>query len=123
MSVPQPVESAPTVAPYHPPPSYPPPTYRSAQALDSRAVIALVLAILGLVLGLPLGIPGMALGAVAYFMGKSAARRIQASAGGLSGRNTAMFAWVLGIVATAAGAVVSLIWLVIFLVLLSTPAT
>jgi hypothetical protein len=33
-----------------------------------------------------------------------------------------MFAWVLGIVATAAGAVVSLIWLVVYLVLISTPA-
>lgn len=122
MSVPQPVESPPAIAPYHPPPSYPPPAYRSAQALDNRAVVALVLAILGLVLGLPLGIPGMVLGAVAYFMGKSAARRIQASAGALGGRNSAMFAWVLGIVATAAGAVVSLIWLVVFLVLISTPA-
>lgn len=122
MSLPQPVESPPTIAPYHPPPSYPPPTYRSAQALDSRAIVALVLAILGLVLGLPLGIPGMVLGAIAYFMGKAAARRIQASAGGLGGRNTAVFAWVLGIVATAAGAVVSLIWLVIYLVLISTPA-
>lgn len=121
MSVPQPVESPPAIAPYHPPPSYPPPAHRSAQALDNRAVVALVLAILGLVLGLPLGIPGMVLGAVAYFMGKSAARRIQASAGDLGGRNSAMFAWVLGIVATAAGAVVSLIWLVVFLVLISTP--
>ena len=122
MSVPQPVESPPTVAPYHPPPSYPPPAYRSTQALDSRAVIALVLAILGLVLGLPLGLPGMVLGAVAYFMGRSAARRIQASVGALGGRSVAIFAWVLGIVATAAGAVVSLIWLVVFLVLVSTPA-
>lgn len=123
MSVPQPVQSPPpTVAPYHPPPSYPPPAYRSSQALDSRAVVALLLAIFGLVLGLPLGIPGMVLGTVAYFMGKAAVRRIDSSAGALGGRTAAMFAWVLGIVATAAGAVVSLIWLVVILVLISTPA-
>jgi hypothetical protein len=122
VSVPQPVQPPPpTVAPYHPPPSYPPPTYRSAQALDSRAVIALVLAIFGLLVGLPLGIPGMVLGAVAYFMGKSAVRRIEASAGALGGRNAAMFAWILGIVATVVGAVVSLIWLVVILALISTP--
>src|SRR2546426_9782936 len=112
----------PTIAPYHPPPSYPPPTYRSAQTLDSRAVVALILAILGLVLGLPLGIPGMVLGALAYFMGKSAVKRIEASAGALGGRHVAMFAWILGIGATAAGAGVSLIWLVVILVLISTPA-
>ena len=84
--------------------------------------MALLLAILGLVLGLPLGIPGMVLGAVAYFMGKASVRRIESSAGALGGRNSAMFGWVLGIVATAAGAVVSLIWLVVILVLISTPA-
>jgi hypothetical protein len=122
MSVPQPVETPPAIAPYYPPPSYPPPTQRGAQSLDSRAAVALALAVLGLVLGLPLGIPGLVLGAVAYFMGKSAVRRIDASAGALGGRNAAMFAWVLGIVATAAGAVVSLVWLVVILILISTPA-
>ena len=121
MSVTQPVPPPPTVAPYHPPPSYPPPAFRSTQALDSRAVIALVLAILGLVLGLPLGIPGMVLGAVAYFMGRSALKRIEASAGALGGRGLAMFAWILGIIATLAGAIVSLIWLVVILLLISTP--
>jgi hypothetical protein len=122
MSVPQPVDTPPAIAPYHPPPSYPPPTYRSSGALDGRAAVALALAILGLILGLPLGIPGMVLGAVAYFMGKSAVRRIDASAGALGGHNAAMFAWVFGIVATAVGAVVSLVWLVVILILISTPA-
>ncbi len=64
--------------------------------MDSRAVVALVLAIVGLVLGLPLGIPGLICGPIAYFMGKSASGRIDASAGALGGRSLAMSAWVLG---------------------------
>ena len=90
--------------------------------MDSRAVVALVLAIVGLVLGLPLGIPGLICGPIAYFMGKSASGRIDASAGALGGRSLAMSAWVLGIVATAAGAIITLIWLVLVLVMISTPA-
>jgi hypothetical protein len=76
-----------------------------------------------LVLGLPLGVPGLVLGPIAYFMGKSAVNRIAASAGALGGRNIATTAWVVGIIATAAGAIVSLVWLVIFLVSVSTPTT
>lgn len=122
MSLPNPTQSPASVAPYHPPPSYPPPVYGKAQSVDSRAVVALVLAIVGLVLGLPLGVPGLICGPIAYFMGKSATRRIDASAGALGGRSLAMSAWVLGIVATAAGAIITLIWLVLFLVAVSTPA-
>jgi len=123
MSLPNPTQSPAPVVPYHPPPSYPPPVYGGkAQTIDSRAVVALVLAIVGLVLGLPLGIPGLIFGPIAYFMGKSANNRIDASAGALGGRSLAMSAWVLGIVATAAGAVITLIWLVLFLVTISTPA-
>jgi len=114
-------QEAPPIAAYHPPPSYPPPAYSATGALDNRAAIALVLAVLGLVLGLPLGVPGLVLGPIAYFMGKSAVARIDASAGALEGRNFAMTAWILGIVATAAGAVVSLVWLVIILVSVSSP--
>jgi hypothetical protein len=54
-------------------------------------------------------------------MGKSSNRRIDASAGALGGRSLAMSAWVLGIVATGVGAIVTLIWLVLFLVAISTP--
>ena len=123
MSLPNPIQStAPLVAPYHPPPSYPPPAYGRAQSTDGRAVVALVVAIFGLVLGLPLGVPGLVCGPIAYFMGKSANRRIDASGGALGGRSVAMTAWILGILATAAGAVITLIWLVIFLVAVSTPA-
>ena len=122
MSIPNPTQSPAPVVPYHPPPSYPPPVYGRARSVDSRAVVALVLAIVGLVLGLPLGIPGLIFGPIAYFMGKSASRRIDASAGALGGRSLAMSGWVLGIVATAAGAIISLIWLVLFLATISTPA-
>ncbi len=122
MSLPNPTQSPAPVVPYHPPPSYPPPVYGKAPTIDSGAVVALVLAIVGLVLGLPLGIPGLICGPIAYFMGKSANTRIDASAGALGGRSLAMSAWVLGIVATAAGAIITLIWLVLLLVTISTPA-
>ena len=121
MSVPNQVQPPPPIAPYHPPPAYPPPQYRSSQGLDNRAVIALALAIIGLVLGVVLGIPGLICGPIAYFMGRSAARRIEASGGALGGRNLALFGWIFGIVATAVGAVVSLIWLVIYLYSVSGP--
>ena len=84
-------------------------------------MVALVVAIFGLILGLPLGVPGLVCGPIAYFMGKTANRRIDASGGTLGGRSLAMTAWILGIVATAAGAVITLIWLVLFLVAISTP--
>ncbi len=113
----------PVIAPYHPPPSYPPPSYSGSGALDNRAPIALALAVLGLILGLPLGVPGLVFGPIAYFLGKSAVTRIDVSAGALGGRNMATTAWILGMVATAVGAVVSLIWLVVFLVSVSTQTT
>jgi hypothetical protein len=117
-----PVQSPPQIASYYPPPSYPPPSYSATGALDNRAAVALALAIIGLVLGLPLGVPGLVCGPIAYFMGKSAVTRIEASAGALGGRNLAKTASILGIVATAGGAVVSLVWLIFFLVSISTPA-
>jgi hypothetical protein len=121
MSVPSPVQPPAPIAPYHPPPAYPPPQYGSSQGIDNRAVIALALAIIGLVLGVVLGVPGLICGPIAYFMGRSAAGRIEASGGALGGRNLALFGWIFGIVATAVGAVVSLIWLVIYLYSVSGP--
>src|SRR5260370_37546265 len=121
MSLPTPPRAPAPVVPYPPPPSYPPPVYGKAQRIDSRAVVALVLAIVGLVLGLPLGIPGLICGPFAYFTGKSANRRIDASAGALGGRSLAVSAWVLGIVATAAGAIITLIWMGVFLIRVPTP--
>jgi hypothetical protein len=115
------VQPPPTVAPYHPPPSYPPPQQSTRQALDSRAVIALALAIAGLLLGLPLGVPGLICGPIAYFVGKSAINRIDASEGALGGRGIATAAWIFGIVATVVGAVITLVWLVLLLVQVSGP--
>ncbi len=128
MSVQQPVGSPaplpppPGIAPYHPPPSYPPPGYGQSRITPGHAVTSLILAILGILLGLPLGLPGLVLGPVAYFLGKSAVSRIEASGGALAGHSMAVTGWVLGIVATAVGALVSLIWLILFLVTISSSS-
>jgi hypothetical protein len=79
--------------------------------------------VLGILLGLPFGLPGLALGTYGYFMGRSAVSRIDGAAGASGGRSLAVMGWVLGIVATAIGAVVSLAWLVLILVSFSTPQT
>jgi hypothetical protein len=114
-------------------PAPPAPTGRS----EARTIVSLLLAILGLLLamvggllalvavlvqngdllnGLLLGLPAMLVGVVAYFLGKSAVSRINESAATLGGRPTAVAGWVIGAVATAVGATVTLIWIVLFLV-------
>lgn len=74
-------------------------------------------------LGLPFGIPGMVLGTLAYFLGKSAVRRIDASHGALGGRGLAVYAWVFGVIAMAIGSAVTLVWLVVFLVATAQTTT
>jgi hypothetical protein len=111
---------APAVAPWHPPPSYPPPKTR-ASGTDGRAIASLLAAIFGMFLGLPFGIPGMVLGTVAYFLGRSAVRRIDSSQGARGGRSLAVSGWVLGAVAMAIGSAVTLIWIVVLLVVFSQP--
>jgi hypothetical protein len=76
---------------------------------------------MGILLGLPFGLPGLALGPMGYFLGRSAVARIDSAPGTAGGRSLAVTGWVLGIVATAVGAVVSLAWLVLLLVVISTP--
>ena len=111
------------VAQWHPPPSYPPPPQARAQgATDRRAVASLLSAVAGIVLGLPFGIPGMALGALAYFIGKSAVNNIDSSKGAVGGRGMAVTSWVLGAVAMAIGSAVTLVWLVVLLVAVSQSA-
>lgn len=111
---------APTVAPWHPPPAFPPPQQALARgSSDGRATASLLSAIAGLVLGLPFGIPGMALGSLAYFLGKSAVDNIDSSKGSLGGRGRAVTGWVLGAVAMAIGSAVTLVWLVVVLVAIS----
>jgi len=107
---------------WYPPPNYPPPREISPGRTDTRAIASLLASIAGIVLGLPLGIPGMVLGTLAYFLGKSSVSRIDGSRGALGGRSMAVSAWVLGIVAMFIGSVVTLIWLVVFLVAISQPA-
>jgi len=76
-------------------------------------------AIAGIVLGLPFGVPGMVLGTLAYFLGKSAVDNIDSSKGGVGGRGMAVTGWVLGAVSMAIGAAVTLVWLVVVLVAVS----
>jgi len=68
-----------------------------------------------------LGLPGLVLGPIAYFFGKSSQRRIDDSKGELTGRSTAVAGWVIGVVATAFGAIVTLVWLTVLLVALFGP--
>lgn len=108
------------VTPYHAPPSFPPP-FRGTPKLDNKALVSLLVAIAGLILGLPLGLPGLVCGPIAYFMGRSAVARIDESAGALGGRGLAMTAWIMGIVATSVGAVVSVILVVLYLITIAGP--
>lgn len=112
-----PPEPSVVVAPYHPPPSYPPPRPARAGRSETRATLSLIAAAIGILLGLPTGIAGLVLGPIAYFMGKSAVSRIDASEGSLGGRGAAVAGWVMGAVATAIGAIVTLAWFVVVLVL------
>jgi hypothetical protein len=107
---------------WHPPPSYPPPRSRASGSTDGRAIASLITAIFGILLGLPFGLPGMALGTVAYFLGKSAVSRIDSSGGAYGGRSLAVSGWVLGAVAMAIGSAVTLVWLIVVLVAFAQPA-
>ena len=117
------IAPAPDVAPWYPPPSYPPPHVKATGSTDGRAIASLIAAIAGIVLGLPMGIPGMVLGTLAYFLGRSAAARIDSSKGPLQGRSIAMTGWVFGIVAMVIGSVVTLIWIVVLLISTAQPST
>ena len=118
-----PTSPLPDIAPYHPPPAYPPPGLGRSAPTDGRAVTSLAASILGILLGVPFGLPGLALGPLGYFMGRAAMARIDEAPGTAGGRSIAVAGWILGIVATAIGAVVSLAWLVLLLVVISTPPT
>lgn len=63
-----------------------------------------------------LGFPAMILGAIAYFLGRSGVARIVDSPSTRGGRATAVAGWVIGTICSAVGAVVTLIWIVLFLI-------
>ena len=107
------------VAPYYPPPLHQPPGWYVP--VDGKATAAMALAIVGIVFGLPFGLPGMVLGPIAYFMGRSAQARIDASGATIGGRGQAQAGWILGAVATGIGCVASLIYLVVLLMAISVP--
>jgi hypothetical protein len=65
----------------------------------------------------------MALGTIAYFLGKSAVSRIDQSEGSRGGRSLAVAGWVLGVVAMAVGSAVTLVWLIVVLVAFTQPAS
>ena len=100
-------------SPYVPPPSYPPPAAARPAVTDGKAAASLVFAILGLIFAIPLGLPGMIAGPIAYFLGKGARERIASSNGSLAGAGAANAGRILGIITTAIGAIVTLVWLVV----------
>jgi hypothetical protein len=110
-------------APYHPPPDYPPPIGSRPVVTDGRAAASLVWAILGLVFALPLGLPGMIAGPIAYFLGGGARERIAESNGALTGLGAAKAGRIIGIVAFAVGAVVTLVWLLLIFSALNDTTT
>jgi hypothetical protein len=85
--------------------------------------MSLIAAIFGILFGLLFGLPGLALGPMAYFLGRSAITRIDEAGEPPAGRGLAQAGLVLGVVATAIGAVVSLAWLVLLLVAASVTPT
>jgi len=107
---------------WYPPPTYPPPRVKASGSTEGRSIASLIAAVAGILLGLPMGIPGMVLGTLAYFLGKSAVSRINGSQGALGGRSIAVAGWVLGAVAMAIGSAVTLVWIVVVLVATSQPA-
>ena len=117
------INQPPPPAQYFPPPPYPPPGLGRTAPTDGRAITSLAASIFGVLLGLPFGIPGLALGPLGYFLGRSAIARIDSAPGTAGGRSIAVAGWVLGVVATAIGALVSLVWLVLLLVALSVTPT
>jgi hypothetical protein len=103
-------------------PQYPPPPLAMRGRTDGRATASLLAGIAGLLL-VPLGLPGLTLGPVAYFLGRSSVGRIQESKGALGGRSTAVAGWVIGVIATAVGAAITLVWLVLLLISIAPPSS
>jgi len=87
---------------------------RPGARTEGKVLVSLLAVISGVILGF-LGLPGLVLGPVAYFLGRSAVRNIDESKGALGGRSTAVAGWAVGVAATAIGALATLGWLTFFL--------
>ena len=111
------------VAPYFPPPDHPPPAVAGPVVSDGRATASLLFGVLGLIFALPLGLPGLITGPIAYFLGNGARQRIAESNGALGGAGAANAGRILGIVATAVGALVTLLWFIVILNALNDTGT
>jgi hypothetical protein len=104
---------------------------------EGRTLASLLLAVFGLLIGmiglllaavalltgngdllnaLLLGLIGMICGPIAYFLGRSGISRIAEAPDKLGGGPTAVAGWVIGAISTGVGAVSTLIWIVLLLV-------
>ena len=122
------------IAPYYQP-AYPGPRAPRVRT-DGRAQAALLTASVGLILdltaillgatayllvldslwlGLVLGLPAMVLGALGYFLARSSQGRIAESKGTIGGHGTATTGLAFGVAATAVGAVLTLVAIVLYL--------
>jgi len=122
------------IAPYYQP-AYPGPQAPRLRT-DGRAQAALLTASVGLILdltaillgatayllvldslwlGLVLGLPAMLLGALGYFLARSSQGRIAESKGTIGGQGTATTGLAFGVAATAVGAILTLVAIVLYL--------
>jgi len=122
------------IAPYYQP-AYPGPQAPTVRT-DGRAQAALLTASVGLILdltaillgaaayllvldslllGLVLGLPAMVLGALGYFLARSSQGRVAESKGTIGGQGTATTGLAFGVAATAVGAVLTLVAIVLYL--------
>ncbi|HLQ61689.1 MAG TPA: hypothetical protein VK131_07485 [Candidatus Acidoferrales bacterium] len=68
------------------------------------------------------GVLALVMGAVAYFLGRPAIRRIDASQGRLAGRGVAQAATVLGVAIFALGSAWLLFWLVLLFIAIGSQS-
>src|SRR5438132_1399323 len=122
------------IAPYY---RYPGPQAPQPGPADGRALAALLTGSIGLILaltailfgataylfgidylllGLLLGVPAMVLGSLGYFLGRSSRERSKESQGTMGGRSTASTGLAIGVAATAIGATVTVVAIVLYLV-------
>lgn len=94
--------------PYGPGQPYGQPPYGQPQQTSTKAIVALVLGILGLVgCGIIAGIP-------AFFVGRNAVKEIDASGGSLGGRGMGTAGWVLGLIEIVLGVIGIIVLIVVF---------